>query len=73
MITEQPKTQELKITYERKTRVGVKNPRYGYCKSCGSKLTDPLGIERGYGRKCWNKFPVMIVLNISEENENLSI
>ena len=53
MITDQPKTKEVKITYRRSVEVRVKRPKHGYCKACGSKLTDPVSIERGYGRECF--------------------
>lgn len=67
MITEQPKTREVKIRYTRCVEVKVKRPRRGYCRACGCKLTDSVSIERGYGRECWNSFPVIIVLDIPKE------
>jgi len=40
--------------------------RGNYCKACGSPLKDPISIKRGYGRSCWEKIPVIIVLDIPE-------
>lgn len=25
------------------------------CKRCGRKINDPISIERGYGKTCWEK------------------
>jgi hypothetical protein len=71
MITEQPKTQQVKISYrfnpenlpyyDQKTRRFRKG---NYCRACGSPLKDPVSIARGYGRRCWEAVPVMIVLEI---------
>ena len=38
--------------------------RGNYCRACGSPLTDPESIKRGYGRRCWLDIPVKIVLEI---------
>lgn len=38
--------------------------RGNFCKGCGAPLTDPVSISRGYGKRCWNDVPVIIVLDI---------
>jgi len=41
--------------------------RGNYCRSCGSRLTDPESIKRGYGRRCWHDIPVIIILEIPSD------
>jgi hypothetical protein len=57
----------LKISYRLIERYRGKKRRkpirHGYCKICGSKLSDERSIERGIGRVCLSH-NVMIVLEI---------
>lgn len=47
-----------------------KNKRKGgVCLACGAPLTDPVSRLRGYGRECWKRVHVAIVLNIQPEEE----
>lgn len=71
MITQQPKPQQVKITYrfnpDRYPYIDMKTgkaKRGNYCRACGSPLKDPVSIARGYGKRCWEAVPVMIVLEI---------
>ena len=41
----------------------------GFCKLCGVRLTSEQSRKRGYGHKCINKIPVMIILEIPGPEE----
>lgn len=49
-------------------RVRRKKIREGYCRACGSKLTKPESIARGFGDKCFEKNS-MIVFDIREDGK----
>jgi hypothetical protein len=51
----------LSIAKQKKIR---RNSDKHYCLGCGSPLSDPISIARGYGSKCWAEVPVIIVLEI---------
>lgn len=42
--------------------------RRGYCKICGSKLSNEHSIERGIGKGCLSK-NVMVILEIVPDNQ----
>jgi hypothetical protein len=44
--------------------------RGNFCRACGSPLSDPVSIARGYGRECWENIPVIIILEIPEGQPN---
>lgn len=65
---------ELKITFKKVDpdnyhMVKNKKVQRGYCRACGSRLTDPVSIARGYGRNCWKEVPTMVVLEVVEAVE----
>jgi hypothetical protein len=75
MITEQPNLSKIKIraefhpdTYYFIARNGSVK-RGNYCRACGSPLKDPTSIKRGYGGRCWNDIPVIIILEIPSSDK----
>lgn len=42
------------------------------CAACGSPLKDLASIKRGYGKRCFEKLPKMIILRIDPEEPNQS-
>lgn len=54
--------------YQGKTR--RKPIRQGFCKICGSKLSDKRSIERGIGKVCLSH-NVMIILEITPDNPQI--
>ena len=51
-------------------RLKKKDKSKTYCKGCGSPLTDPVSIRRGYGRGCWASVPVKIILDIRADTDS---
>lgn len=49
-------------------RVRRKQPKKGYCRACGSKLTKQESIDRGFGDKCFEN-NCMILLDIRPDGK----
>lgn len=58
----------LSLPYQGNYRRG-KRQTPGHCKLCGAPLSDPKSIKRGFGHKCLNKIPVLLVFEITPEEE----
>jgi len=59
---------ELEPHYHAGSKKRARKIRDGYCKSCGSKLSDELSIKRGYGPRCFEKCTA-IVFEAYEEGD----
>ena len=57
---------QFSLPYKAKCR-SKKPPKQDRCKLCGAILTDPKSLKVGYGHKCFNKIPLIIVLDIPGE------
>lgn len=50
----------------------AKKIRPGYCKNCGSKLTDELSIKRGFGRECFEKCTAIVFETFDDSQYELA-